>query len=183
MSKKNTSKYNDKNDSSEEEKSEEEKIELPNPDDIDDSLGDDENEIDDEDKDINNDNDEGDDDENDGDKKDIDDNCLYNYADEKSDDETEFVFDDDIIPEDHNIVAQDKRRTKPILYKYERVRLLGARTRQLTLGAKPMIKNVGNMDAQSIAEEEIKQNMIPLKIRRPLPNGQQEIWLISELEH
>ena len=64
---------------------------------------------------------------------------------------------------------------------YEMVRILGERTKQLNMGAKPMIKNYGNMSYERLAEEEFKLNMIPFKIRRPLPNGKYEIWFLNEL--
>ena len=32
-----------------------------------------------------------------------------------------------------------------------------------------------------MAEEELKLNMVPFKIKRPLPNGKYEIWLLEEL--
>ncbi len=34
----------------------------------------------------------------------------------------------------------------------------------------------------AIAEEEFKRNMIPFKIKRPLPNGKYEIWTLDELK-
>jgi DNA-directed RNA polymerase I, II, and III subunit RPABC2 len=109
------------------------------------------------------------------------DKCIYNFASEES--EEEMVFDDDVITIESNIVPNDQRRTKPFLFKYERVRLLGNRIQQLTLGAKPMIKNVENYTPQEIAEMELKNNVMPLIIQRPLPNGMKERWYISELQH
>jgi len=109
--------------------------------------------------------------------------CLYNYPNENSDDEIELVFDDD---EEQNQKlsenSQSQRITKPILYNYERVRLLGDRTQQLTLGAKPMVKNTENLTPKQIAQLEIEHNVIPLIIERPLPNGKRERWYISELK-
>ena len=67
------------------------------------------------------------------------------------------------------------------LTKYEMVRILGERTKQLTMGAKPLIKNYNNLSYEKIAEEEFKLNMIPYKIKRPLPNGKFEIWTLDEL--
>jgi DNA-directed RNA polymerase subunit K/omega len=67
------------------------------------------------------------------------------------------------------------------LTKYEMVRILGERTKQLTMGAKPLIKNYEGLDYDKIAEEELKLNMIPYKIKRPLPNGKYEIWQLDEL--
>jgi len=168
-------------DSDEENKSEENDMYQEEQENENDDLGDDKNEIDDEDKDINND----DDDKNDQDdlKKNDYEECIYNYVDDKSDDEIDLAFDDDIISESSDVIPSDQRRTKPILFKYEYVRILGDRTEQLTRGAKPMIKNSEGLDPKTIAEEEIKQNVIPLKIRRPLPNGKKEIWFVRELKH
>jgi len=112
-----------------------------------------------------------------------DDQCVYNYVDAKSDDEDDdqdIVFDDDI-----NIVEKKpsgRRITKPFMTKYERVRLLGVRTQQLISGAKPMIKNTQNLTPKQIAELEIENNVLPLIIKRPLPNGQVEYWKTSELK-
>ena len=65
---------------------------------------------------------------------------------------------------------------------YERVRLLGERATQLSYGAKPMIKNVGNLDPKIIAKLELEAKLIPLIIIRTLPNGLKEKWRVSELE-
>jgi DNA-directed RNA polymerase subunit K/omega len=65
---------------------------------------------------------------------------------------------------------------------YERVRLLGERAKQLSLGAKPMIKNVDNMNPKDIAKLELENKVIPLIIIRTLPNGVKEKWKVSELE-
>ena len=67
------------------------------------------------------------------------------------------------------------------LTKYEMVRILGERTKQLTMRAKPLIKNYEGLNYDKIAEEELKLNMIPYKIKRPLPNGKYEFWTLDEL--
>jgi len=166
----------------------------------DDDFGDDKNEIDDEDKEIDtedkeeNENEEEEetavdlgDDKGDREDKDVidydDDKCIYNFADDKSDDEIELVFDDDIVTETSDIIPTNQRRSKPFLFKYERVRLLGDRTQQITLGAKPMIKNTENLTPKQIAELELQNNVIPLIIQRSLPNGKKERWYIKELQH
>jgi DNA-directed RNA polymerase subunit K/omega len=61
------------------------------------------------------------------------------------------------------------------------VRILGERTNQLTMGAKPLIKYNKELSYEQIAVEELKLNMIPYKIKRPLPNGKYEIWTLEEL--
>ena len=79
------------------------------------------------------------------------------------------------------MVPKENRITKNRLFKYEMVRILGERTLQLTMGAKPMVKNYENLDYYQIAEEELKLNMTPYKIKRNLPNKKYEIWSIDEL--
>jgi len=74
------------------------------------------------------------------------------------------------------------RITRNKLTKYEMVRILGERTKQLTMGAKPLVKNIEGLPYDVIAEEELKLNMIPFKIKRPLPNGKVEIWTLDELD-
>jgi DNA-directed RNA polymerase subunit K/omega len=79
-------------------------------------------------------------------------------------------------------VKKEERVSAPRLTKYEMVRILGERTKQLTMGAKPLIKNYQGLPYDRIAEEELKLNMIPFKIRRPMPNGKFELWTLDELK-
>jgi len=78
-------------------------------------------------------------------------------------------------------VQKEDRQSSAKLTKYEMVRILGERTKQLTMGAKPLIKNYKGLSYDKIAEEELLLNMIPFKIRRPLPNGKYELWDLEEL--
>ena len=80
-----------------------------------------------------------------------------------------------------NLLPKEKRISNNKLTKYEMVRILGERTKQLTMGAKPLIKNYKGLSYDKIAEEELKLDMTPFKIKRYLPNGKYEIWLLSEL--
>ena len=93
---------------------------------------------------------------------------------EEVDEATEFVDDKDRI-------------TKPRITKYERVRLICDRAKQIALGAKPMIDitstNNSKLTPKEVAELELKHNTMPLMIIRPLSNGKRERWKISELEH
>ena len=104
-------------------------------------------------------------------------------SDESSDDEPVLEFDDEDDQPKTIIVSPDQRITKPIMTKYERVRLLSDRTTQLTRGAKPLIKNTTGLSSQKIAELELEHNTMPLKIRRQLPNGKFEIWYTKEMQH
>jgi DNA-directed RNA polymerase subunit K/omega len=84
---------------------------------------------------------------------------------------------------DHEILSKENRISCNRMTKYEMVRLLGERTKQLSMGAKPLIKNHNGLSYDIIAEEEFKLNMIPIKIQRTLPNGKLEIWSLDELNH
>ena len=101
------------------------------------------------------------------------------------DDDNEYYDNDEEIEAqpDINIVytKKEERQSLAKLTKYEMVRILGERTKQLTMGAKPLIKNYKGLPYDKIAEEELKLNMIPFKIRRPLPNGKYELWNLEEL--
>ena len=78
-------------------------------------------------------------------------------------------------------VSKENRVSCNRLTKYEMVRILGERIKQLNMGAKPMIKNHKTLSYDVVAVEEFKLNMIPYKIKRPLPNGKFEIWTLDEL--
>lgn len=117
-----------------------------------------------------------------------DDTCLYNFtkkskgAMSEMGDLSDGYFDDDIINNPNIDVASADRITKPIMTKYERVRVLGERRKQLAQGAKPMIKEYDGLDPQHIANMELKLGVIPFIIVRILPDGKKEQWKISELK-
>lgn len=117
------------------------------------------------------------------------DDCIYRFTKKKG----EYVADEDVdeeyfseeeafIPENEVFVPESQRITKPVMTKYERVRIIGDRTKQLSLGAKSMIKGVENMDPKDVAKLELKKKVMPLIIIRPLPSGKKEKWRVSELE-
>jgi DNA-directed RNA polymerase I, II, and III subunit RPABC2 len=98
--------------------------------------------------------------------------CEYNY-DEIYDEKKE---------EPLIIVENDQRITLPKLTKYEKVRLIGTRAKQISLGAKVMVKNTKGLNPIEIAKLELEEKMIPMKIKRILPDNKVEIWKLSELE-
>ena len=49
------------------------------------------------------------------------------------------------------------------------------------MGAKPLVKNINGLSYEKIAEAELLLNMLPFKIKRPLPNGMFEIRSLDEL--
>ena len=81
--------------------------------------------------------------------------------------------------------VETERKNKisnPKLTKYERVRILGTRTKQLELGAKAMIQTDQEISYEEIAKLELKHKVIPFKIKRPHEDGTYEIWTIKELD-
>jgi DNA-directed RNA polymerase subunit K/omega len=104
-----------------------------------------------------------------------------------------------------NLVLDKDRITIPRLTKYEFVRIVGERYKQLSMGSSTTLKkynskndklkdDYGNKDLKNvmsetnqsyeeIAIEEIKQGCLPYKIIRPLPDGSFEMWNINELSY
>lgn len=121
-----------------------------------------------------------------GDDGDGDGDCVYRFTGKKKIKDTlELKTEDNFFEEDakkvSKFVDKDKRVTKNLMTIYERVRLLGERAKQISLGAKPMIKNVENKGPKEIAKLELEQKVIPLIIIRTLPNGLKEKWFVNEL--
>jgi len=93
------------------------------------------------------------------------------------------IDDEEVLEEVEPVeVSTSKRVSFPKLTKYERVRILASRTKQLALGAPPFVKNVDKKSPAEIAIIELEYNMIPYLIKRPMPNNTYEIWRLSELE-
>jgi len=63
----------------------------------------------------------------------------------------------------------------PQLTRFEKARIIGARSLQLALGAPPFIKVSSTVhDPINIAISELDQKVLPINIRRTLPDGQYE---------
>ena len=86
-----------------------------------------------------------------------------------------------------NLVPPTKRVTRNVLTLYERTRIKCERTEQLRNGATPKIDPKkhkvlnDNRYCQNIAEIEINEKKLPIKIRRYLHNGKYEEWRLDEL--
>ena len=112
--------------------------------------------------------------------------CMYKFnkkqtSDSEEEGVEEIIFDDEDTKITNMIVKDEDRIAKQVLTKYERVRILGDRAKQLSLGAKPMLLNVDNMNPKEIAKLELERKVIPLKIEKVFPDGRCERWKISEL--
>jgi len=110
----------------------------------------------------------------------IKDKCYHKYS--KGTIDTDIDYDEYFVKDDEMSINKTGRLTKPYLTKYERVRILGDRSRQLAQGAKPMIKNTVGLSHKEVALLELKNKVIPLIIERPIPNVGVEKWKLSELE-
>lgn len=156
-----------------------------------DNTEEDENVTESDDDDDDDDNDDNDDGADDVEEEQVDDDdCLYRFTKKKKEIDTEEIdFDEDIFFDDElnikknekTVVPDAERITKPVLTKFEKVRIIGVRARQLSHGAKPMIKGLTNMDPKEVAKLELKMKVIPLILIRTLPTGERERWKISEL--
>jgi len=73
--------------------------------------------------------------------------------------------------------------TIPKLTRYEKARIVGARALQIALGAPVLVdaSKLKNKDPITIAEEEFKRGVLPVTIRRRLPDGTYELVPLSEL--
>lgn len=114
-----------------------------------------------------------------GDKED---NCFFSY--DKENDMDLFDDDEEYGNDTHTdeFLTEDNRISINRMSLYEFVRIIGTRTKQLSMGAKPMIKNNKGLSSKEIAIQELKNNTVPLIIKRPLPDNRFEIWKIDELE-
>ena len=71
----------------------------------------------------------------------------------------------------------------PTLTRFEKARIMGSRALQLSLGAPPFIDFSKNISTSlEIAMEELRQKVIPIVIRRTLPNGDYQNIAIEQFE-
>lgn len=65
------------------------------------------------------------------------------------------------------------------LTRFEVARLIGARSLQVSLGA-PILAKVDDMDSIKIAKAEFKEKIVPITIKRKMPNGEHMVVNIKE---
>jgi DNA-directed RNA polymerase subunit K/omega len=78
--------------------------------------------------------------------------------------------------------ADNKHRSAPFLTQFEKTKVLGFRTNQLSQGARPYIavpEHVTNL--HEIARMELEARRLPIIIKRPMPDGTFEKWRLSDL--
>lgn len=108
--------------------------------------------------------------------------CDYEEIVEGDENERVEIFELDDNYDNENIRRGDDRISLNRMSRYEMVRIIGERLKQLTLGAKCFIKNKDDFDYETLAREELRVKLIPFKIIRYLPNNIKEEWSIDELE-
>ena len=88
-----------------------------------------------------------------------------------------------VVRNEQGIIMDPLHKTMPFITKYEKTKLLGERAKQINAGAQTTVKVDDNIiDGYLIALKEYEQKLIPMIIRRPLPNGGCEYWRMADLE-
>ena len=106
------------------------------------------------------------------------------------DKECEIIRNREIIDKDfpHELVEITSKDDQivigpPMLTRFEKARIMGARALQLSLGAPVFIEIPKNATTSlEIAMEELKQRVIPIVIKRTLPNGDYQIIPLDKFE-
>jgi DNA-directed RNA polymerase subunit K/omega len=109
--------------------------------------------------------------------------CLYDNTAE-SDDDIDYINIENIDSKNNNEILLEgpNRITFPMMTKYEYVRIVGTRAKQIALGSKKFIKNTDGLEPKKVAILELRNKICPFKIKRPLPGNRYERWSINELE-
>lgn len=82
-----------------------------------------------------------------------------------------------------NIIIDKYHRTTPILTKFEKAKVIGLRSMQLSNGLEPFITiDPHIIDPLTIADMELRQKKIPFIIKRPISNTIYEYWYLYDLE-
>jgi DNA-directed RNA polymerase I, II, and III subunit RPABC2 len=78
--------------------------------------------------------------------------------------------------------ADPKHRSLPFLTQFEKTKILGFRTNQLSQGARAFIAVPTHVtDLKVIAKMELEARRLPFIIKRPMPDGTFEKWRLSDL--
>jgi len=78
--------------------------------------------------------------------------------------------------------ADPIHKSIPFLTQFEKTKILGFRTNQLSQGARPYIVVPEHVtDIRQIAQMELDARRLPIIIKRPMPDGTFEKWRLSDL--
>ena len=89
-----------------------------------------------------------------------------------------------VIRDSQGNIIDELHKTIPFVTRYEKAKILGERSKQLSYSnVEPMIKVPPDIiDSYEIAKLEYNANMIPFIIKRNLPDGSCEYWRFKDLE-
>ncbi len=76
-----------------------------------------------------------------------------------------------------------QNKTRNILSKFEKVKILGLRNEQLQRGAQPYVDvdTSSSFNPKNIALQELHEKKIPFMIKRQLPDGSTEYWRLDDM--
>jgi DNA-directed RNA polymerase I, II, and III subunit RPABC2 len=120
---------------------------------------------------------------------DDDDDCVYRPSkkgklfedDEDIEDDIEDNFFDDDFDKKNTYVSDEDRITTRKLTKYERVRIISDRAKQISIGAQCMVQTDSRVDPVELAKLELKMKVCPIIVSRRLPSGQIERIDVNKL--
>ena len=89
-----------------------------------------------------------------------------------------------VIRDANGNIIDELHKTIPFITRYEKAKILGERSKQLSYsGVEPMINVPPDViDCYEIAKLEYNANVIPFIIKRNLPDGTCEYWKFKDLE-
>lgn len=86
------------------------------------------------------------------------------------------------LQEAPTINADENHTTYPFITIFEKTKILGFRTNQLSQGARPYVSVPEEVtDIKEIARLELYQKKLPYILKRPLPDGTFEYWRLADL--
>lgn len=99
----------------------------------------------------------------------------------------ERVHPEAILPDSRELraILADKsivRRSRPILSKYEATSIVSMRAKQIINGSAPLV-DTDETDPIEIARKELRTKLVPVIVRRVMPDGVSEYWRLSELTY
>lgn len=76
-----------------------------------------------------------------------------------------------------------QNKTRNILSKFEKVKIIGLRSEQLQRGAQPYVDvdTSSSFNPKNIALQELHEKKLPFMIKRQLPDGSTEYWRLDDM--
>ena len=109
-------------------------------------------------------------------------NKFYDDLDDK-----DILYDDDDAieynqTEETRVPDEERLLQNKYLTIYECTRIIGTRAKQIATGATPFMTGIEGLSPLRIALLELKNKVIPFKIKKLLPNKKYEVWALKEME-